>query len=216
MLRLALEHPRLWLGVVRAERVRAAPSPESLLAELAAAEARVQQEATAFPEAVRTAVRDLLRVGGYKPTGRGKPASELLLSLAQKGAFPRIANLVDLANLTSLESALPISIFDGDRLGPAPSVRFGRADERYVFNASGQSMDLEGLPVICRGPACEPVGNPVRDSMLCKVQPETRSVLAVVYGTHALPESTLRSACESLAARLREHADADGVSLSLL
>src|SRR5437868_15162779 len=28
-------------------------------------------------EAVRGAVRDLLRHGGYKPTGRGKPASEI-------------------------------------------------------------------------------------------------------------------------------------------
>ncbi|MBL8945926.1 MAG: hypothetical protein JNK45_22370, partial [Myxococcales bacterium] len=30
-------------------------------------------------EAVRTAVRKLLRHGGYKPSGRGKPASEYLL-----------------------------------------------------------------------------------------------------------------------------------------
>ncbi len=34
-------------------------------------------------DAVRSAVRDLLRHGGYKPTGRGKPASEYLIRAAE-------------------------------------------------------------------------------------------------------------------------------------
>ncbi len=33
-------------------------------------------------EETRRAVRDLLRHGGYKPTGRGKPASEYLVRAA--------------------------------------------------------------------------------------------------------------------------------------
>ena len=58
------------------------PSPPALLAGLA----------LEFPEAplhsddaVRAAVRELLRSGGFKPTGRSKPASEYLLKAAAEG-----------------------------------------------------------------------------------------------------------------------------------
>ena len=211
-----LDHPTLRLGVVRAEGVRFARSPAALLDEVHEAEQRVRDDAAAFPEAVRTAVRDVLRVGGYKPTGRGKPASELLLAMARESGLPRIGNLVEINNLASLESALPISIFDGARLGPLRTLRFGREGERYVFNASGHAMDLAGLPVVCRGEAREPVGNAVRDAMACKVSADTTSVLAVVYGTRALPEAILRATCERLVSLLRAHAFATQHEIALV
>lgn len=211
MLRLELEHPTLHLGVVQA-RVRAQPSDPALQDLLHDAERRAAEGALVFPEQVRAAVRDVLRVGGYKPTGRGKPASELLLSLAQKRALPRIGNLVDSNNLSSLASALPISIFDADALGPDPVVRFGRSDEQYVFNVSGHSMELAGLPVVCRQGGLEPVGNAVRDSMTCKVGSSTVRVLAVVYGSDRTAEA-LAAACEQLRALLVQHAAASDVEV---
>jgi DNA/RNA-binding domain of Phe-tRNA-synthetase-like protein len=216
MLLFDLPHPTLRLGVVSAARVRFQPSSVTLLAELARAEARVRADPALFPESVRTAVRDVLRVGGYKPTGRGKPASELLLSMAQKEALPHIGNLVEINNLVSLESGLPISIFDAERLGPAPRLRFGRAGESYVFNQAGHAMDLEGLPVVCRSADDTPVGNAVRDSMLGKVSAETTRVVAVVYASRVLAESTLLAAVDRLLALLRAHADADGLTSALL
>ena len=38
-------------------------------------------------ESLRSAVRDMLRHGGYKPTGRGKPASEYLVRAANEDRF---------------------------------------------------------------------------------------------------------------------------------
>ena len=201
---------------MRANHVRAAPSDAALLAEIAQAEQRVRDDARAFPEEVRVAVRDALRARGYKPTGRGKPASELLLAFAQKEGLPRIGNLVDINNLTSLESALPISIFDLDLLGETISTRYGEGDERYVFNASGQSMELAGLPVVCRGETREPVGNAVRDAMSCKVHAQTTRVLAIAYAPAALPASTLLATCERLASRLAAHADARDVTVAMV
>ena len=87
---------------------------------------------------VKTAVRDLLRVGGYKPAGRGKPASEYLAQAAERGEFPRISHIVDALNLVSLESRLPISLLDADRVmdgTDALVIRFGRPGESYVFNS---------------------------------------------------------------------------------
>src|SRR6476469_3119045 len=63
-------------------------------------------------DAVRTAVRDLLRHGGYKPTGRGKPASEYLIRAVGEGALSSINAAVDCCNAVSLHSGLPISVVD--------------------------------------------------------------------------------------------------------
>src|SRR5689334_19115550 len=59
-------------------------------------------------EPVKTAVRDLLRHGGFKPAGRSKPASEYLVAAIAENRFPRINALVDACNVVSLHSALPI------------------------------------------------------------------------------------------------------------
>src|SRR6266550_2411654 len=61
-------------------------------------------------ETLRGAVRDMLRHGGYKPTGRGKPASEYLVRAASDGALSPINAAVDACNAVSLHSGLPISV----------------------------------------------------------------------------------------------------------
>jgi DNA/RNA-binding domain of Phe-tRNA-synthetase-like protein len=215
VIRFDLEHPTLRLGLVRAENVFCAPSEPALLAAMSDAEAQLRAKPETFSETTRGAIRDVLRKGGYKPTGRGKPASEFLLGVALEAGMPRVNNLVDINNLTSLRHALPISMFDCDLLGTELTVRFGRPQERYVFNAAGQSMDIAGLPVICRGPAAEPAGNAVKDSMLCKVRPQTRRVLAVIYANRTLPEHALSTACEELERLLKEHAGASETSREL-
>src|SRR5688572_16736252 len=75
--------------------------------------------ATAAPlapdDAVREAVRALLRHGGFKPTGRSKPASEYLLNAARDGRLATINPAVDVCNAVSLHSGLPVSVVDMDR-----------------------------------------------------------------------------------------------------
>src|SRR5689334_437298 len=79
------------------------PSPESLRALLKLdAPAPVKSS-----DELRSAVRDLLRHGGYKPTGRGKPASEYLIRASTEGALGTINLAVDACNVVSLHSGLP-------------------------------------------------------------------------------------------------------------
>ena len=215
MIAFELEHPTLRLGLVQAGGVRCEPSSPALLAELSALESAIKADPTRFPEATRAAIRNVLRKGGYKPTGRGKPASEFLLGAALEAGLPRINNLVDINNIASLEHAHPISILDLDRTGPELAVRFGRADESYVFNSAGQSMDIAGLPVVCRGADREACGNAVKDSMLTKVHECSTRVLAVVYGTRELHVDLLEAVCERLALLLRDHAFAREVRVAL-
>ena len=137
-------------------------------------------------ESVRGAVRDLLRHGGYKPTGRGKPASEYLVRAASEGALGSINAAVDACNVVSLHSGLPISVVDLDR-ATAP-FRIGIAPEgtAYVFNASGQEIDVAGL--LCLFDAGGACANAVRDSQRTKTRGETRSTLSVVWGCTGFEE----------------------------
>jgi DNA/RNA-binding domain of Phe-tRNA-synthetase-like protein len=215
-MRFDLDHPTLRLGLVYAGNVSVAASPPALLFALSTLEDALRRAPEAFPEETRSEIRNVLRRGGYKPTGRGKPASEFLLGQALGEGIPRINALVDINNLVSLQSAHPISVFDADRLGPDTSLRFGRAGEQYVFNASGQSMDIAGLPVVCRGQSSEPVGNAVKDSMLCKVGPDTRRVLFVVYGSRVLPSAQLEACLASLSKLCQEHLSASDLAGGLV
>jgi DNA/RNA-binding domain of Phe-tRNA-synthetase-like protein len=134
-------------------------------------------------ETVRQQVRDLLRHGGYKPTGRGKPASEYLVGAVEKGALGPINAAVDACNVVSLHSALPISVVDLDRAKEPFSIALAPEGATYVFNASGQTIDLGGLLVLADQDG--PCANAVKDAQRTKTHPGTTRTLSVVWGPRA-------------------------------
>ncbi len=136
-------------------------------------------------DAVRAAVRDLLRHGGYKPTGRGKPASEYLRKAAEDGALGSINLAVDACNAVSLHSGLPVSVIDLDRARPPFTIGLAPTGARYVFNASGQEIDVAGL--LSLADADGPCANAVKDAQRTKTHAGTRRTLSIVWGTRALP-----------------------------
>jgi DNA/RNA-binding domain of Phe-tRNA-synthetase-like protein len=131
-------------------------------------------------EALRTAVRDLLRHGGYKPTGRGKPASEYLVRAASEGALGAINLAVDACNGVSLHSGFPISVVDLDRARGPFRIGIAPPGTSYVFNASGQEIDVAGL--LCLWDAAGPCANAVRDAQRTKTSATTRATLSVIWG----------------------------------
>ncbi len=134
---------------------------------------------------VRGAVRDLLRHGGFKPTGRSKPASEYLVRAAGDGTLGSINAAVDVCNAVSLHSGLPISVVDPERAKEPLRIGIAPAGASYVFNASGQSIDLGGL--LCLFDAEGPCANAVKDAQRTKTHAGTRRTLTVLWGTRALP-----------------------------
>ena len=156
-------------------------SPLKLLALLAPdAEAPLTSD-----DAVRESVRALLRYGGFKPTGRSKPASEYLLKAVREGGLASINVAVDVCNVVSLHSGLPISVVDLDRAREPFRVGVAPPGSSYVFNASGQTIDLGGL--LCLFDADGPCANAVKDAQRTKTGPESRRMLSLVWGTVALP-----------------------------
>jgi DNA/RNA-binding domain of Phe-tRNA-synthetase-like protein len=131
-------------------------------------------------EALRTAIRDLLRWGGYRPTGRGKPASEYLVRSAQAGSLAPINLAADVCNAVSLHSGLPISVVDLDLARPPFRIAIADRGSSYVFNAGGQEIDLSGL--VCLFDADGPCANAVRDAQRTKTSASTTDSLSVVWG----------------------------------
>jgi DNA/RNA-binding domain of Phe-tRNA-synthetase-like protein len=160
------------------EEMSASPAIAALLAPGAAAP-------LTSSDAIRSAVRDLLRHGGFKPTGRSKPASEYLIRAAGDGSLSPINLAVDACNAASLHSGLPISVVDLDRAQPPLCVSIAPVGASYIFNQAGQSIDVGGL--LCLLDAEGPCANAVKDAQRTKTRPQTTRTLSVIWGTNALP-----------------------------
>lgn len=139
-------------------------------------------------EAVRQAMRDLLRHDGYKPTGRGKPAAEYLVRAAAEGPLPEINLVVDLINVVSLHAGLSISVVDRDRLSAPLAVRRADPGASYVFNASGQEIALGGL--LCLHDAQGPCANAVKDAQRTKTHAATTRALLLVWGSERVQDTS--------------------------
>jgi DNA/RNA-binding domain of Phe-tRNA-synthetase-like protein len=180
-------HPLLQLGAFTTtfpHHLGELPSPPELIAMLA--------ENAAAPvsssDSVREAVRALLRHGGFKAAGRSKPASEYLLKAARDGSLGSINIAVDACNVVSLHSGLPISVVDLDKARRPLRVGIAEAGASYVFNSSGQTIDLSGL--LCLFDAEGPCANAVKDAQRTKTDAATRQTLSLVWGTKALAGRT--------------------------
>ena len=148
---------------------------------------------------VKPKVRALLRHGGYKPTGRGKPASEYLRQAISKGNLSSINLPVDICNVISLHSGLPVSVVDFNLVETPLRIGIAPPDSEYVFNATGQTIKINGL--LCLFDANGPCANGVKDSQRTKTSVGTTKTLSIVWGTKQLMGRTTATAnwyCELL------------------
>jgi DNA/RNA-binding domain of Phe-tRNA-synthetase-like protein len=171
--------PRVALVCVTAE-VLAGATPEVLDRELHVCEEKVLK--LAEPKAVLEASAILATRAGYKALGkdpaRYRGAAEALLRrvIAGKG-LPRINNVVDVINLVSVESRLPVGLYDLAHVQGDIVFRAGRAGETYK-GIGKYDLNLEGLPVFCD--AVGPHGSPTSDSERTMVTPATKRVIAII------------------------------------
>jgi DNA/RNA-binding domain of Phe-tRNA-synthetase-like protein len=176
---LKRKSPRTALGCVTAH-VEAHDSPAALLEEMRAREQHVLK--LAEPRAVLEAPSILTTRAGYKALGkdparyRGSAEALLRRVIAGKG-LPQINAVVDAINLVSVESRLPIGLYDLAHVNGDITFRAGRAGETYK-GIGKYDLNLEGLPVFCD--AMGPHGSPTSDSERTMVTSETKHVLAVI------------------------------------
>src|SRR5882724_2060138 len=134
------------------------------------------------PRAVLESSAILATRAGYKALGkdparyRGSAEALLRRLIAGKG-MPRIDNVVDVINLVSVESRLPIGLYDLTHVEGAIEFRAGRAGETYK-GIGKYDLNLEGLPLFADGKG--PHGSATSDSERTKVTEATLQVLAIL------------------------------------
>ena len=192
--------PALVLGCVRAT-VRTEPGSDALWAEMQhAAEDAAADPAEPSARPPVAATREMYRRLGKDPSRyRGSP--EALLRRARSGkALYRIHNVVDVINLVSLRTLLPIGLYDAAKLRPPLVLRRGAPGEAYD-GIGKEQLNLDGLPVLADAEG--PFGSPTSDSRRTMVTEATAEVFAVVFGVTGRAE--LAPAMEMLAELLRRH-----------
>ena len=137
---------------------------------------------------IRKLVRDMLRHSGFKPTGRSKPASEYLLKAAAAEKLGSINVPVDIGNVVSLHSGLPISVIDLDLVHAPLKIDVAPISSKYVFNQSGQEIDISNL--ICLFDQNGPCANAVKDSQRTKTTESTIRTLTIIWGSKQLKNRT--------------------------
>jgi DNA/RNA-binding domain of Phe-tRNA-synthetase-like protein len=171
--------PRAALACVTAH-VEAAASAEGLIDVMRARETEIQnlphpRGVLASPqvEATRSAYKAL----GKDPARYRGSAEALLRRIVAGRGLPQINAVVDVINLLSVESRLPVGLYDLASVQGDIVFRKGRAGETYK-GIGKFDLNLEGLPVFCD--SVGPHGSPTSDSERTMVTAETRHVLAVI------------------------------------
>ena len=195
--------PRVALGCLTAS-VEAKESSSALEAELATCEQKILN--LPEPRNVLESPAIVATRAGYKALGkdpaRYRGSAEALLRRIIAGkSLPRIHAVVDIINIASVESRLPIGLYDLAQLEGNITFRAGRAGETYK-GIGKYDLNLEGLPLFADG--LGPHGSATSDSERTMVTPATRSVLAI-FVAFAGPENLSRYA-ERMQSLLAAHA----------
>lgn len=197
----AAELANLLIAAVEMDCVEVAPSTAELRewSDGVAVRARETVEQPA-DQALRQAVRQMLRHGKFKASGRSKPAQEYLLRCAvETGRLPNINMPVDILNTVSLEVGLPISLLSLAKCSDKLAVRRGNQAESYIFNSAGQELDVTDLVVVCdqSSHGGRAVGSPIKDSMAGKIDTQDTHLVAIVYAPLGA-EQELERVCQLL------------------
>jgi len=168
------------------------------------------------PRALLESSEILATRGGYKALGkdparyRGSAEALLRRILSGKG-FPQINTVVDIINLTSVESRLPIGLYDLAHVDGDIEFRRGRAGETYK-GIGKYDLNLEGLPVF--SDQTGPHGSPTSDSERTMVTSATRHVAAILIsfgGTEGLDSASAR-----LSVLFEKYAEGQDIQIELV
>ena len=205
-MKIVIKLPDVKLGVVEAEGVQVAPADLCLAQVMDDVCGRKRRGMTIESPAESTrAVRAMFRAWGVDPS-KYRPSSEALLRrLVQGKDLYRVSNVVDIGNLSSVETAWPFGLYDRSRLYPPIVFREGELGESYE-GIGKRTWHLAGRPVLAD--TLGPFGSPISDSTRSMITESARDILAVAYAPAGEPDSAVELAMARLSERLEQFAAA--------
>ena len=147
------------------------------------------------------AYRDFYWRLGIDPT-KVRPSSEALIRRALRaGSIPLINNVVDLGNVASMKTMVPIGIYDLDKASPPLVLRKARSGELFhPIGGKPESLsDKDIVLVDSKGTVMHVF--PHRDSVYTMVTLDTKRILVVACGVKGVSEDRVEEAVD-LASKL--------------
>ena len=124
---------------------------------------------------------------GIDPT-KVRPSSEALVRrILRTKSLRNINNVVDSGNFASIETLVPIGIYDLAKLKPPLLLRYAKRGEHFL-PIGGKEEVLKGNEVVLADSEKIVHIFPHRDSVYSAVSEETKSVLIVSAGVPAVPK----------------------------
>jgi DNA/RNA-binding domain of Phe-tRNA-synthetase-like protein len=209
---LKLKCPRAALGFLTAHVVTG-ETPAELLEEMTKRETEILH--LREPRSLLESSRILTTRAGYKALGkdparyRGSAEALLRRIISAKG-FPQINSVVDIINLVSVESRLPIGLYDLAHVKGDIVFRSGRPGESYK-GIGKYDLNLEDLPVFSDEQG--PHGSPTSDSERTMVTSATKDVAAILVSFGGA--EGLESSCQRMSALLQKHADGQDIHFQI-
>jgi DNA/RNA-binding domain of Phe-tRNA-synthetase-like protein len=209
---LKLKCPRTALGFLTA-RVVARETPHGLLEEMKVRESEILH--LSEPRTLLESPKILATRAGYKALGkdparyRGSAEALLRRIISGKG-FPQINTVVDIINLVSVESRLPIGLYDLTHVKGDILFRAGRPGETYK-GIGKYDLNLEDLPVF--SDEVGPHGSPTSDSERTMVTSATQTIAAILVSFGGA--EGLESSCQRMTSLLQKYAKGEDVQFQI-
>ncbi|HIQ03581.1 MAG TPA: hypothetical protein EYH40_04085 [Desulfurococcales archaeon] len=153
---------------------------------------------------------------GIDPT-KQRPSSEALIRRILRGLdIPFINNVVDIGNIVSVETLIPIGIYDLDKIkGEVLYLRMSRSGE--VFHPIGGSVEVldSGQIVLADNEKILHV-YPHRDSEFTKVTKSTRNILIISCGVSGVNRSLVREALDKVVQNIVRYAGGELIGVRVV
>jgi DNA/RNA-binding domain of Phe-tRNA-synthetase-like protein len=204
--------PRTALGFLTAA-VRAGEAPAPLFDEMKAREMELLN--LPEPRVILESPRILATRAGYKALGKDPAryrgsAEALLRRLITGKSFPQINAVVDIINLVSVESRLPIGLYDLANVKGSLVFRAGRPGETYK-GIGKYDLNLAGLPVFAD--EAGPHGSPTSDSERTMVTATTTRVAAILISFGGA--EGLEPSCQRMSTLLQKYANGHDIHFEI-
>ena len=136
---------------------------------------------------------------GFKPTKYRCAAEALLRRLRKEGALPRLHPLVDLCNAISAAFAIPVAVFDLDKVVGDLQVRHATGLEHYqTFSGEVERPDAHEVVFVDEADNAHARRWTNRQSSLSAVSADTSTVLIVAEALHEFAYEDMRTLIAAL------------------
>ncbi|ACP35591.1 B3/4 domain protein [Sulfolobus islandicus L.S.2.15] len=136
---------------------------------------------------------------GIDPT-KTRPSGEALRRrLARGNRFPRINIVVDIGNIVSVETLVPIGLYDREKvMGDLHLVMSKGSEEFLGLGKKTEKLD-KGIPILVDDEGKVLHIYPHRDSILTSITPDVKNVIIVGAGVPNIDENLVKYAVDRVA-----------------